>query len=951
MENKFRILHFTDAHFGVHDPHGQRAAIAHSQIQAAHACGVVPDLCVFSGDLAQSGDDGQFAEGQEWLRQLMSPWPHAKLIIVPGNHDVKRSAATAALFRTVAGNERAYADWRQYAPDHCTHLHPFLDWHQRISAHIPLSSDWHRNSPFAFRFGFDFKGMPIHVIGLNSSLFSCNDEDTGNLVIDAKTLSKHLDSARELGGLVIAIAHHPVSDLVPWNRDVVERLLSQQNGAHLLLRGHLHEHEGLTVSRNVGSTITTLATGASYQTDGSIRNTFATYELSFKRSQIQTQLFEYSPHSGNWRLNGAQSETIAAMLPPPPRRVRNPKSKIEKALAGATSPEAAAQNGHPVDRVMPMDQNMNLTQPESDLDMVLKLGADIQSYLAPYLHKSLIVTPEIADRCYALKYRIKDTARISEKLKSRSSADPDYSVRKMPDVCGFRIVTMYQDQIPETVKNILALIEAGAPAELGLEFAKNHPVEIDVNVAKMDADQTAMAEAIRSAFANSSLAVRFNVKQRPTGYSSVHLVAYVTAPPPYERLEVIPIEVQIRSALEDVWGDIDYRLRYGRGRGDVGVSWMRHLNVLKGMIDALVGYVDVIKRHSEEEPVTAPVGGALVRSMNSGEMQLNRFKNVPEPLRSKMRIAFGLWEEAQDRRTTQGGSPGLFRQAADAFLAILHDVQGARYDNEPWKEDLVFALKGERAYMLVYTGDSVEQLEAETIYRELLQKKPDDAASNYRLGNILRERGDYESALHHSGRAITTVEQNGDEIITKHHWAFDEIRRGFGLTYWRMSEQMKSGDERKAGYLAEAIKHARSVIVTPADPENRLSAINDILYYNWELLEIDPGSSGQVSTADAKAYKYELFEHFQKSKGDVDNLGWHWLDTLARLFHDELDKAREIAMHLELVLENRVRAIRPNIELAKKGSVRWTIQISQHLTADEADALVFCQEILEEVQR
>ena len=68
----------------------------------------------------------------------------------------------------------------------------------------------------------------------------------------------------------------------------------------------------------------------------------------------------------------------------------------------------------------------------------------------------------------------------------------------------------------------------------------------------------------------------------------------------------MPVEFQIRSGLEEFWGQLDHKLRYETNRGAVGnVAWQRHLNVLKAQFDAVIQYVDLIKETVDALPTSA----------------------------------------------------------------------------------------------------------------------------------------------------------------------------------------------------------------------------------------------------------------------------------------------------------------------------------------------------------
>lgn len=72
----FRLLHYSDPHFGACD---MRIAHAAAKIAAK----LEPDLTVVSGDFSMRGRRFEFAQAEEWLASLPQP-----VLTFPGNHDV-----------------------------------------------------------------------------------------------------------------------------------------------------------------------------------------------------------------------------------------------------------------------------------------------------------------------------------------------------------------------------------------------------------------------------------------------------------------------------------------------------------------------------------------------------------------------------------------------------------------------------------------------------------------------------------------------------------------------------------------------------------------------------------------------------------------------------------------------------------------------------------------------
>ena len=70
----------------------------------------------------------------------------------------------------------------------------------------------------------------------------------------------------------------------------------------------------------------------------------------------------------------------------------------------------------------------------------------------------------ISDRSYTIKCRLKSPHRIVRKIKEKRelSASSNYTTDDVTDGCGVRIVTLFQNDIPEVVKMLLEMVSHDA---------------------------------------------------------------------------------------------------------------------------------------------------------------------------------------------------------------------------------------------------------------------------------------------------------------------------------------------------------------------------------------------------------------------------------------------------------------------------------------------------------
>jgi len=164
-----------------------------------------PDLWAITGDLCQIGLDREIDEARDWLEQLAPP---EQILLVPGNHDIFAVGSEARL-------RRDWSDWLHLGgPD----------------------GDW----PVERRFG------DVVLIGVNSSIVTPSTRATGRIGAQGlqrlrEVLQRHRGRCR-----VVLIHHPPLPDSCKPRKALLDAAelteLLQQEGAALVLHGHLHHN-------------------------------------------------------------------------------------------------------------------------------------------------------------------------------------------------------------------------------------------------------------------------------------------------------------------------------------------------------------------------------------------------------------------------------------------------------------------------------------------------------------------------------------------------------------------------------------------------------------------------------------------------------------------------------------------------------------------------------------
>jgi ppGpp synthetase/RelA/SpoT-type nucleotidyltranferase len=259
--------------------------------------------------------------------------------------------------------------------------------------------------------------------------------------------------------------------------------------------------------------------------------------------------------------------------------------------------------------------------------------------------------PDFASTQFYTRIRVKSYDSIIKKIysKRRKKGKELYSLEDVTDIVGFRIVTLYDDDLMGAVKHVLRLVrsngqglsKAGASPDqlLFKPLRKGKPTEWDfireaIFFTRRDGHRRTDAyrichesfvKMLEDSFDKNSEIFKLHrgkiklpeAKEEeempqseghspePDSYSSIHLILNafsMLGPEPID----IPIEVQIRTAADDIWGEIDHQLFYKAKNlyvwtpslHDVYQEMHDDSELIKGALNSLRDPISRFSRHS-----------------------------------------------------------------------------------------------------------------------------------------------------------------------------------------------------------------------------------------------------------------------------------------------------------------------------------------------------------------
>jgi ppGpp synthetase/RelA/SpoT-type nucleotidyltranferase len=205
-----------------------------------------------------------------------------------------------------------------------------------------------------------------------------------------------------------------------------------------------------------------------------------------------------------------------------------------------------------------------------------------------------LATKNNSKTIFYTRSRVKDPGSIVEKLFDRQAAfGAQYTIKSITDIVGYRLVVLYDDQLeaalsfaiqvlrncyhshdtliadPELWSDIQEIkLFPRAPSDPADPYVKLHD-ELKANPGRIGKSVIDQTDKIRKATAE-------EMARKKSAYSSMHIIVYMNS---YSQgsLKRIPLELQIRTAVEDIWSEISHENEYKVRRRNAWSPKLREL--------------------------------------------------------------------------------------------------------------------------------------------------------------------------------------------------------------------------------------------------------------------------------------------------------------------------------------------------------------------------------------
>lgn len=600
--------------------------------------------------------------------------------------------------------------------------------------------------------------------------------------------------------------------------------------------------------------------------------------------------------------------------------------------------------------------------------------------------------PSLEQAVYLTKCRVKDHSSLVKKvLDRRAKGKPNYKPSDVTDIIGLRLLTLYRKDIPTLVYRFLEFVKTGlgddfsffagpdfkdACCEIIIYSSSRRNDKVDNLVVEKFKLLGLSIEHIDEDGDPNDSSADVKIVYKPSQYSSIHLILWCNGASKQPKFR-IPMEVQIRTSLEDVWGEIEHGLRYKHDEQDsdsISDSNKEHfesasenLLILKGQLDLCSNTADSISkqisfasRRKDRQPImvsAASINLGKLENLELGEENLRKINQHTAKIKDVFRAISG------EKQSAQGDFPKYaaeFLSLADVLVDVLESYQESPSTNADTNREILYYLNMEIALCNYWAGriyftvpDCIEDdkidadTEAERLFSNALRTYYDvesisgvnkDAILAYRIANVLSDLGEHEIALDKFREAVSLLDNYDQKNLKDGHYLRVRIPRQLGVALWNAADRIRLQGEkigvskfmlsRRRDLYKEAVQVTVPLVnfrhnidqsdldVEGSKDENsaKTKTINNILEYALCFLR----AGGNMETLAEPTLSTEQLNNYAKhlTKGGIEEIpNPLWADTLRAAAKELL-----VDRNLEVAAANQV------IKLIDEDPVVWRLR-------------------------
>ena len=484
--------------------------------------------------------------------------------------------------------------------------------------------------------------------------------------------------------------------------------------------------------------------------------------------------------------------------------------------------------------------------------------------------------PSIESKAHLIKCRVKSHVSLMTKVLDRRKKNPSYKASDVTDIVGLRLLSLFRMDLPELTDLFLSFVENGQKKEMSLFVGDTFKDAIsEIIVYKSDVSSNQTVNRILEYFRERNLAIetleenqsandsRADVKviQKKNQYSSIHIIVRCRNCIRDDPNDAIAMEVQIRTPLEDVWGEIDHGLFYKntmvehQNDSEEAENWRRdvreRLDYLKQKLDICNHEADSIFRNvkfrarslqaANVETSTFSINLETLQSLSVPNDMTEKLKGTVAELRKNFE-AFNRADGSLSRSKAVKFSK-LFDQYAAIFERIRKRSEECPNKDERKQGKIIYYLLMEEALCLFLAGKALDtptakygptaedKSKAEEFFSksfdrysevESFEEDVKDAVLAFRISNVLSALKAEDAAFERIKAANHNLQTSKQPTLDDTHFLRIRIPRLYGLMLWNKADELRQKGEQlglknfelanRRAYYLQAIKATLPVL-------------------------------------------------------------------------------------------------------------------------------------------
>ncbi|MCA1361061.1 hypothetical protein I6F14_08830 [Bradyrhizobium sp. IC3069] len=451
-------------------------------------------------------------------------------------------------------------------------------------------------------------------------------------------------------------------------------------------------------------------------------------------------------------------------------------------------------------------------------------------------------TPSIEATSYLIKSRVKDHKKLVEKVFERRQSKPTYQAKDVTDIIGLRILTLYRSDLQSVLQRFLKFVELARNEPLELFFGKSVSEVVEELIIYGYPYEQSLCQALVSQLKKYDLVLdgkRIRHEPKDNGYSSIHIILRAQGSLGETRFRV-PVEVQIRTVLEDAWGEVQHELMYKSrfGNPEKATDGLRksasdQLRNWKDLLDSCGNTADIIKELIKEiyKSADSESGRAFPSIDNRQLTKLDLSPDIQKGVNEAVERIDALFSSVRNTTNNLPREQGI-TELAEIAITLQNSLENVGSHSK--RDDAIYYLNMEIALCLLWIGRLLQELALENsesgflVSSDLRGKMraahvltrsgdevkdfpfaiesldeaarryfalentashPPDALLAFRLGEVLSARDEPELALSKFEEAMELLEKDPQFLSGNPMRSY--IARRLGFAYWEAAETIR----------------------------------------------------------------------------------------------------------------------------------------------------------------